>query len=150
MKLFPRVFIAWALLLLWMPVRAQKHVASFFVRADTTHACADTVIVQPGTCNGTYFGDLLIRYTIDKSGTAVTCALFLASHLIGLHTLNATDTLYSFKVKLGFTWAKGSITLQLRRASLLSTLSGSFRYSVQANNTWFEFTGDLAGWYITD
>jgi hypothetical protein len=150
MKLFPRVFTALILLLLCSSTRAQKHLAFSVVRSDTANLCADTVIVQTGTCNGMYFGDLLIRYTINKSGTAVTCALFLASHLIGLHTLDTTDTLYNFNLRLGTTWANGRISLHIRRASLLSTLSGHFKYSVDANNTWFEFMGDLAGWYKTD
>jgi hypothetical protein len=133
-----------------LPVSLPAQSSVPIVRVDSSAKCKDTIIMTPGTCSGRYFGDLLIRYSIDNTGDQVTCSLYLASQLVGLRTLNVQDTLYNFTVVLGNTKASGQIALALQFPPRLSTLKGNFTYSVAANNMSFTFTGDLAGWYITN
>ncbi|MET1254986.1 hypothetical protein [Aliikangiella maris] len=107
------------------------------------------VYLKPGESSERYFGDLKVTYKIDANGKLVTCTLYLATQLVGVHTLVKDDTVYNFDVQLANTNAKGKLTLNLAVYPEVSTLSGNFHYSVSANNESFTFIGDLVGWYVS-
>lgn len=105
-------------------------------------------IVECGTSGERYFGDLAIEYSIDSKGTVVVCTLYLATVLVGIHSLTATDPIYQFDLKSGESTTSGSLSIFLNFSPSLSTLKADLTYTAKANNTSFPFKGDLVGWYV--
>ncbi len=106
------------------------------------------VIVPPGTSGHRIFGDFLIDYSIDSTGSFAICTLYVATQFVGVRALVAESPNYNFDVALGYGWAKGLINLNLGNNQYpmnLSTLSGDFQYS--GNNQQFTFKGDLISWF---
>lgn len=97
-----------------------------------------------------YFGDLLVKYTVDPTGKIVVCTLYLSTVVVGISSLAATSPVYQFDVKAGASAASGSLSLYLNHLPLISTLKADFTYTVKDNNTCFPYKGDLVGWYISD
>ncbi|WP_166923162.1 hypothetical protein [Flavobacterium poyangense] len=105
-------------------------------------------IVKAGTTGERYFGDLAIQFAIDSTGTVVVCTLYLATVLVGVHSLTATDPIYQFDLKSGESTANGTLSIYLNFSPSISTLRADMTYTVKANNTSFPYKGDLVGWYV--
>lgn len=102
-------------------------------------------------CSGErYFGDLLIKYNIDPTGKIVVCTLYLATVLVGIESLTATNPIYQFELKSGLSKTSGCLTIYLNFSPSISTLKADITYSVKENNTSYPYKGDLVGWYIYD
>ncbi|GAA6767958.1 hypothetical protein [Flavobacterium johnsoniae] len=107
-------------------------------------------IVERDTSGERYFGDLLIKYTIDPTGKVVVCTLYLSTVLVGIESLTATNPLYQFELQSGASTTSGCLSIYLNFAPSISTLKADLTYSVKENNTNFPYKGDLVGWYIYD
>ena len=104
-------------------------------------------IIHPGDSSSRIFGELLIVYVVDSAGQNVKITLYLATQLVGLHTLVKDAPLYDFNVKMTNSFARGKLELKLGLNPQVSTINGNFTYSTSNNNS-FDFIGDLVGWYL--
>lgn len=107
-------------------------------------------IVERGDTGERYFGDLLIQYAIDPTGKIVVCTLYLATVLVGVESLTATNPVYQFDLKSGESTTSGSLSIYLNFSPQISTLKADLTYTVKENNTSYPYKGDLVGWYIYD
>lgn len=105
-------------------------------------------IIERGATGERYLGDLMIQYTIDPTGKVVLCTLYLATVLVGIESLTATNPVYQFDLKAGESTTSGSLSIYLNFLPLISTLKADLNYTVKENNTSYPYKGDLVGWCI--
>ncbi|MBB5635173.1 hypothetical protein HDF26_002101 [Pedobacter cryoconitis] len=109
-------------------------------------------ILEKGKTGERYFGDLMVSYTVDSTGTNVLCSLYLVTQFVYMRNLNATSPDCDFDVELGLGKSAGRLHLNLINTDphSVSTLYGNFTYTVSSNNTSYLFKGDLTGWFLSN
>lgn len=106
-------------------------------------------IIGKGKSGKRYFGDLMVSYTLDSTGTNMRCSLYLVTQFVYICNLNAASPDCNFDVELGLGKSSGRLSVNLANPAphSISTLAGNFIYSVSKNHTSYQFKGDLTSWF---